>query len=57
MAGAIITWLIRLGDWIRDLTAAGSRRAISELLEFQTKTAWVISDSVIFRPRVAVGGR
>ena len=26
MAGAIITWLIKLGDWIRDLTAAGSAR-------------------------------
>ena len=47
MAGAIVTWLIKLGDWIRDLTAAGSRRAISELLEFQTKTAWVIRDGVI----------
>ena len=41
MAGAIVTWLIKLGDWIRDLTAAGSRRAINELLEFQSKTAWV----------------
>src|SRR5246500_1092134 len=47
MAGAIVTWLIKLGDWIRDLTAAGTRRAISELLEFQTKTAWVIRDNVI----------
>lgn len=47
MAGAIVTWLIKLGDWIRDLTAAGARRAISELLEFQTKTAWVIRDNVI----------
>jgi len=47
MAGAIVTWLIKLGDWIRDLTAAGSRRAISELLEFQTKSAWVIRDKVI----------
>jgi heavy metal translocating P-type ATPase len=47
MAGAIVTWLIKLGDWIRDLTAAGSRRAISELLEFQTKTAWVIRDGVV----------
>ena len=44
MAGAIVTWLIKLGDWIRDLTAAGSRRAIRELLEFQVKTAWVIRD-------------
>ncbi len=47
MAGAIVIWLIKLGDWIRDLTAAGSRRAISELLEFQTKTAWVIREKVV----------
>ena len=44
LAGCIVTWLIKLGDWIRDLTAAGSRRAISELLEFQSKTAWVLLD-------------
>ncbi|WP_426437646.1 heavy metal translocating P-type ATPase [Bradyrhizobium genosp. P] len=44
LAGCIVTWLIKLGDWIRDLTAAGSRRAINELLEFQTKTAWVLRD-------------
>ena len=43
MAGCIVTWLIKLGDWIRDLTAAGQRRAISELLEFQTKSAWVLT--------------
>jgi heavy metal translocating P-type ATPase len=47
MAGAIVTWLIKLGDWIRDLTAAGTKRAISDLLEFQSKTAWVIRDKVI----------
>jgi heavy metal translocating P-type ATPase len=47
MAGAIVTWLIKLGDWIRDLTAAGSRRAISELLEFQTRTAWVMRNGGI----------
>jgi cation transport ATPase len=47
MAGAIVTWLIKLRDWIRDLTAAGSRRAMSELLEFQAKTAWVIRDNVV----------
>ena len=23
LAGCIVTWLIKLGDWIRDLTAAG----------------------------------
>src|SRR6202008_1928405 len=44
MAGCIVTWLIKLGDWIRDLTAAGQKRAISELLEFQTKHAWVLRD-------------
>ena len=47
MAGAIVTWLIKLGDWIRDLTAAGSKRAISELLEFQNKTAWVLREGVV----------
>src|ERR1700761_8417650 len=44
MAGCIVTWLIKRGDWIRDLTAAGQKRAISELLEFQTKTAWLLRD-------------
>ncbi|SED46555.1 Cu2+-exporting ATPase [Rhizobiales bacterium GAS191] len=47
LAGAIVIWLIKLGDWIRDLTAAGSRRAISELLEFQAKTAWISRDGTI----------
>jgi Heavy metal associated domain 2/E1-E2 ATPase len=47
MAGAIVTWLIKLGDWIRDLTAAGQRRAMSELLEFQAKTAWVVRDGAV----------
>ena len=57
MAGAIVIWLIKLGDWIRDLTAAGSRRAISELLEFQSRMAWVIRDNVIVSDAgVPVGG-
>jgi heavy metal translocating P-type ATPase len=47
MAGTIVIWLIKLGDWIRDLTAAGQRKAMSELLEFQAKTAWVIRDGVV----------
>jgi heavy metal translocating P-type ATPase len=47
IAGGAITWLIRLGDWIRDLTAAGSKRAASELLEFQSKTAWVLRDGEV----------
>ena len=47
VTGSIITWLIRLGDWIRDLTAAGSKRAVSELLEFQAKTAWIVQDGTV----------
>jgi heavy metal translocating P-type ATPase len=47
VAGALITWLIKLGDWIRDLTAAGSKRAIGDLLEFRNKTAWVMRDGAV----------
>ncbi len=47
MAGAVVTWLIRLGDRIRDLTAAGSRRTVSELLEFRSRTAWVMRDGAV----------
>jgi heavy metal translocating P-type ATPase len=47
VAGGVITWLIHLGDWIRDLTAAGSKRAVTELLEFQSKTAWVQRDGEV----------
>ena len=47
VAGGVITWLIRLGDWIRDLTAAGSKRAASELLEFQGRTAWLLVNGVV----------
>ncbi len=47
ITGGVITWLIRLGDWIRDLTAAGSKKAVSELLEFRAKTAWVVRDGEI----------
>ena len=47
LAGSIVTWLIKLGDWIRDLTAAGAKRAVTELLEFQSKNAWVVRDDGI----------
>ena len=47
VAGSLITWLIKLGDWIRDLTAAGSKRAIGDLLEFQSKTAWILRDGSV----------
>ncbi len=46
-AGGLIVWLIKLGDWIRDLTAAGSKRAVGELLEFENKRAWVLRDGEI----------
>ena len=48
MAGCIVTWLASSSaSWIRDLTAAGQRRAISELLEFQSKSAWVLRNGVV----------
>ncbi len=47
MTGAIITWLVRLGDWIRDLTAAGSKKAIGQLLEFQDKNAWLVREGIV----------
>lgn len=39
---AFMTWLIRLGDYIRDRTAAKSRRAITDLLDYQGRKAWVL---------------
>ncbi|MGO4685473.1 heavy metal translocating P-type ATPase [Hyphomicrobium sp. 2TAF46] len=51
VAGALVIWLVKLGDWIRDLTAAGSKRAIGELLEFRSKTAWIrVNSSVVSVP-------
>jgi heavy metal translocating P-type ATPase len=47
VTAGIVVWLIRLGDWIRDLTAARSKRAVGELLEFQKKMAWVLRDDVV----------
>ncbi len=38
---AFMTWLLALGDWIRDQTGAKSRRAIIGLLDYQTRHAWV----------------
>src|SRR5215813_3528 len=39
---AFMTWLINLGDCIRDHTAAKSKRAISDLLEYEKQRAWVL---------------
>lgn len=41
--GAFITCMISMGDWIRDRTAARSKRALTELMAFQTATAWVLA--------------
>ena len=60
VTAGIIIWLIRLGDWIRDLTAARSKRAVAELLEFQTRTAWLVrGDTVVSVPtsQLAEGDR
>jgi Cu2+-exporting ATPase len=46
-AGALIVWLVRLGGWMRDLSAQGSKRAIGDLLEYQSKTAWIKLDGTI----------
>ncbi len=35
-------WLITLGDWIRDQTAARSKKAIGSLLDFQQGNAWIL---------------
>jgi manganese/zinc-transporting P-type ATPase C len=54
-AGALITWLVKLGDWFRDLTMAGSKRVIGDLLEFQSKMAWIMIDgSVVSIPARAL---
>jgi len=53
VTAGIIVWLVRLGDWIRDLTAARSKRAVGELLEFQKKMAWVMRGDVVTAVPVA----
>lgn len=44
VTAAVITWLISFGDWIRDLTARRSTRAVGELLEYQRREAWLERD-------------
>ena len=54
VTAGIIVWLVRLGDWIRDLTADRSKRAVGQLLEFQKKMAWVLRDDGIVAVPVSV---
>jgi Cu2+-exporting ATPase len=42
LAGATMTWLIALGDAIRERTALRSRRAIEGMLSFQGQLCWVL---------------
>lgn len=39
---AFMTWLISLGDAIRDQTAAKSKRAVADLLDYRNRTAWIL---------------
>jgi heavy metal translocating P-type ATPase len=48
---AFMVWLISLGDWIRNRTAAKSRRAVADLLEFQTHSAWVLRGEEVVQVR------
>jgi heavy metal translocating P-type ATPase len=52
---AFMVWLISLGDWIRDRTAAKSKKTLTELLAFKGQTAWVIRRGTVVRiPAAAV---
>jgi heavy metal translocating P-type ATPase len=39
---AFMIWLINLGDWIRDQTAARSKHAVTRLLDYQEHNAWIV---------------
>jgi Cu2+-exporting ATPase len=42
IASALMAWLIKLGNWCRDLTASQSKKAVGDLLEFQHNQAWIM---------------
>jgi heavy metal translocating P-type ATPase len=46
---SFVVWLISLGDWIRNRTAAQSKRAITNLLEYQKRSAWVVRNGEVLR--------
>ncbi|HKJ33445.1 MAG TPA: heavy metal translocating P-type ATPase [Balneolales bacterium] len=41
---AFMVWFVNLADYIRNATVAHSQKAISEMLEFQEKTAWLVNE-------------
>jgi heavy metal translocating P-type ATPase len=53
ITGGAIIWLIHLGDYMRDLTAAGSKKAMNELLDFQSKTAWRVTGNDIVEVKLS----
>lgn len=46
---AFMIWMITMGDLIRNKTASKSKRAIRDLLEFQTTQAWVFVNGELRR--------
>jgi Cu2+-exporting ATPase len=46
---AVMIMLIALGNWIREHTAGRSKRAISELLDYQGRNAWVVRGAKVAR--------
>lgn len=47
-----MVWLINVADWIRDLTAMRSKKAIEEILGYQHIEAWVLRDGQKVRVNV-----
>ncbi len=41
---AVMTWLVSLGDYIRDATVEKSHRIIEDLFDGRTQSAWVVRD-------------
>ncbi len=50
---AMMTWLVSLGDFIRDATVATSHRIIEDLFDGHTQSAWVVRDGQ--KQRVPIG--
>ncbi len=46
---AFMVWMINFGDLIRAKTAGKSKRAIRDLLEFETALAWLLEDGKLRR--------